>query len=361
MRTLSLVGWIDSKRNRVLWAATVSLGVALSSAACGGDKTSDGATDLPEAGVNSDGPLATEGSETDSTSVVTDDGPQEGTVSGVDPDSGAISAEAGAVGSDPDSGSAPVATEAGIQDASVADSAAVGSPGDSSTALPDGAVFADAQVADAGGSVSLPADAGACAVACAAAGGVCAGETLCVFDCLEEGSCAEEIVCPDDFDCSVQCGDDACAERVTCPRMGAATCEVRCSGEESCGGGVECHAEECEVRCSGGGSCNGGISGGATSYNATCSGAGSCRGGVQCDATACNINCDGDGSCACEGNNCSSVRISANLGEVECDGAGSCNGNVSCSASTCDVECNTGAGACGDVDCSTGDGNGMCR
>lgn len=211
-----------------------------------------------------------------------------------------------------------------------------------------------------------------CQLACAAAGGKCADESRCEFDCSRPGACAGEVECPEGYDCFVACGDQSCSGKIWCSDEDADDCRVECLGTGSCAGGVECRGGACDVACEGAGSCGGTgvrVRGGATATgNVSCSGEGSCSCdvGSRCDAVDCaiahcNVECSGEGSCACRGSNCGSVVTAAQTILTRCSGADACSGNVSCSGNRCDIRCNRAENACGGaIYCNTGQKLGDC-
>lgn len=211
-----------------------------------------------------------------------------------------------------------------------------------------------------------------CQLACAAAGGRCAQESRCEFDCSKPGACVGEIECPEGYACFVACGDQSCRGKIWCSDEDADDCRVECLGTGSCAGGIECRGGACDVACEGAGSCGGTgvkIRGRANATaNVSCSGEGSCscEVGSRCDAVDCaiahcNVECSGEGSCGCVGSNCGSVVAAAQTILTRCSGAESCNGNVSCSGNRCDVRCNRAEDACGGaIYCNTGQKLGDC-
>lgn len=76
---------------------------------------------------------------------------------------------------------------------------------------------------------------GWCVAYAAVDGGATA--TLSTFDCTEDESCAEPIVCPPGVSCHVDCGGErACEGPITC--AAGMPCTVTCRGKDACKGGV---------------------------------------------------------------------------------------------------------------------------
>lgn len=100
---------------------------------------------------------------------------------------------------------------------------------------------------------------------------------VCVIDCTAPNSCANDVVCPANLPCRVECGDTACGGKINCTK--STSCTVQCTGEDSCDDEIQCPpGEPCDV---------------------TCSGAGSCVKRTKCkDSCSCDVRCTGMGSCA---------------------------------------------------------------
>jgi hypothetical protein len=127
----------------------------------------------------------------------------------------------------------------------------------------------------------------------------CSG-TLCIIECIEEGSCAESVLCAGGMPCEVRCsGTDSCGGGVACE--GATSCKVTCDGLGSCASQVVCSAGACDVTCSGTNSCAGGIDcSSSCACHTSCSGSGACDGVLQCPS-----NCERQGECRTTGGGCS--------------------------------------------------------
>jgi hypothetical protein len=162
-----------------------------------------------------------------------------------------------------------------------------GDPGDDGTD-DDGTTDDGTADGDGGGGATsdaaLPArDAGGepDATGCPAACTRCDQDT-CAIDCLEDGSCADPVVCPPGLACTVICdGRNSCESGVDC--SAADSCDVRCTSREACAGPIECGPGACSVGCTARDSCAGGIDCSDSCTCATnCSGPFACREAPSC-------------------------------------------------------------------------------
>lgn len=152
-----------------------------------------------------------------------------------------------------------------------------------------------AEAADAPGIPIDTPDNTACLAACT--NGTC-DRGVCVIDCSTPFSCRLDVLCPGTVPCRVACGDRACQHHVDCQM--AETCEIQCTGTNSCADEVRCGANRCSVTCSGAGSCKHVRCGSACACDATCSGVNACIELSECpQAGACKLGegCTSDGSC----------------------------------------------------------------
>ncbi len=116
--------------------------------------------------------------------------------------------------------------------------------------------------------------------------------------------------------------DRACAGGVDCTR--AASCDVSCAGDDSCGALVACGGASCRVTC----------------------GRRTCLAGITCLATACDLQCPGDDSCT------GSVSCSGPRCDVAC-GRRACTRLIGCAASaTCNVSCVADDACTGGIACT---------
>ena len=123
------------------------------------------------------------------------------------------------------------------------------------------------------------------------------------------------IVCPPGLPCHVTCGQrQTCRTRIDCTQA-TGSCLVDCSGDRSCFFGATCGAAPCEIRCVGFNSC----------------------GPLECGETpSCTIACIGDNSCAF-GAICCGAASSC---DIACTGGGSCSGTMRCDGDPdCDLAC----------------------
>jgi hypothetical protein len=185
--------------------------------------------------------------------------------------------------------------------------------------------------AGSGGTVTgppPPSDA-SCGEQCVRNGGRC-GEGTCFFDCAARGACdTRQLLCPPDRPCDVTCGERSCTDNVVCP-VGS-TCAIRCAGEEACAKEIICEGQ-CDVECTGERSCRGGIGGAAVLLQLECSGRESCGSTVQCEGRDCQVSCSGRDSCE-------RVRIFAAQNTLVCSGRDSCGTDITCMGNRCTAEC----------------------
>jgi hypothetical protein len=123
-------------------------------------------------------------------------------------------------------------------------------------------------------------------VACAMAGGACAGDTCEISNNGSESA----IRCPAGMPCRISCttGTRPCRDGVSC--LGATTCEVLCIGFRACQDGVDCADSTCTVTCDGTEACEEGILvGPAGTCTSHCCGDEACANGVD--------TCVNDGAC----------------------------------------------------------------
>lgn len=126
-----------------------------------------------------------------------------------------------------------------------------------------------------------------CALGCN--NGTCDPSGVCVIDCGATSSCQQDVVCPPNVPCRVLCGETACAKHVTCGL--ATSCEVQCTGKDSCADEIRCGAGPCDVTCTGINSCHKRIKcSSSCACDVACIGVDSCVETVECPmSTACRL------------------------------------------------------------------------
>jgi hypothetical protein len=143
-----------------------------------------------------------------------------------------------------------------------------------------------------------------CEKSCPAAGGQCDAGT-CVIKCAQRDGCSRPT-CPFGLPCDVTCSDNgACTGGVDC--AAATTCNVSCvqggaCGPVSCSGGVRPGAPPtataCTILCSAGNSCTSTVTANAQTVDVTCNAGGSCHDTVTCGGGRCAVGCIAGGACS---------------------------------------------------------------
>jgi hypothetical protein len=110
----------------------------------------------------------------------------------------------------------------------------------------------------------------------------------CVIDCSAPDSCnGADIKCAPNLPCRVICGERSCEKKIFCDN--ATSCEVQCTGDNSCRDEIVCNANRCDVDCIGAGSCKKTKCSGSCACDVTCSGLGSCTDPNECPESTCRL------------------------------------------------------------------------
>lgn len=129
----------------------------------------------------------------------------------------------------------------------------------------------------------------------------CTG-TTCNIVCSGLNSCAPQVVCPAGIPCKVECnGEDSCVNGIDC--TDASSCRIECGQLDACAGLIQCGTGVCIVECTGANSCAAGTSCADSCQCITaCEGAGSCLADSTCPpGNACSNN---QGDCTGESLSC---------------------------------------------------------
>ena len=234
-------------------------------------------------------------------------------------------------------------------------------PGDGSVPSEGGATDA----ASESGAVDAGVDSGAICnpIACVASGGTCGAGNVCTIDCSNSsvGACATPT-CPLGHTCVIKCGGGDCHGAVSCEL--AQACDIQCTGGDSCQGSVTCGGAACTVTCLGGGSCHSAITCTAARCNILCSAGDTCTKGVTCGSSiGCSVACSNNAVCnsvdigapdaalSCGvgtgGNDCKDVTCYADGGQCRLGcGGSSCSGKVCCSGKCTGTNSGAGVGTC---------------